>query len=173
MEVDDNKINELIKENKNFHIVESEIEMVNKPLDEVLDAIKIVVEKNNKFQEIMFIQKNEDAYHLQIKTVLYSNMLKRILSVNLNNSSNQTMIQCFTKDSNSRNPAPGLSRKLVKETLKELNLEEQAKDFSRRSNKNEIQSLAGGFGKEVMSIVKLIVIIFIILILIVIIGSIF
>lgn len=137
-----------------YHDIEDEIEAISKSPEEIMEAIKAVVDKSPKFKEIMAIDKYQGKKRILIKGNIYNSMLKRVLFVYLTPfNANITQIRCITKDSQRSTP-PGQARNLIKETLKELGMEEKAKEFSKGSHKKEAKSLGKGVIKETFSILK-------------------
>lgn len=155
-----------------YYNIESETESINKSPEEILEAIKSVVNKSPKFKEIMAIDKYQGKDRILIKGNIYNKMLKRVMIVYLTPfNENITQIQSITRD-NQRSTPPGLSRKLIKETMKELGMDDKAKKFSRESNINEIKSLGKGVAGGIISIVKIVIALIVILLIIGVIGMI-
>jgi hypothetical protein len=172
MESNNADIESIFKLYDGFLIIESETEAINKSPEEILEAIKSVVNKNPKFKEIMAIDKYQGKDRILIKGNIYNKMLKRVMIVYLTPfNENITQIQSITRD-NQRSTPPGLSRKLIKETMKELGMDNQAKKFSRESNMKEIKSLGKGAAGGIISLVKIVIFFIVILLIIGVIGMI-
>ena len=156
---------------KGYRSSDSGTVAIKRPNEEIIEAMESVVDRTGQFQEIMF--RNDEL--VIIKTSQYSKLMKRVLRVSFVRLEDDAgaLVMCSTMV-NQTNPMPsGLSRKLLIETLKELGMEEEAKEFSKKSNKNELKSLGKGAVGGVVSIVKMVIGIIIILIIIGVIRMIF
>lgn len=149
---------------------DSSTEFIEGTTDEIINAMEKAVAKNNQFAEIII---REDNF-IVIKTIHFNKLLKRVLRVSLIGveERNGYLVRVSTMNYPSQQPS-GLSRKLIIETLKELGREEQAKEFSKESNREELKSFGMGIARGALSIVKIVIFFIIILLIIGVIGMIF
>ena len=83
------------------------------------------------------------------------------------------MVNAATMNERSDLHPTGLSRKLLFETLKEMEIEAEPKDFSKKSNRWELKTFGRGVAGEVLSLVNMAVLIILIMIVIGVISMIF
>lgn len=156
---------------KGYRSSDSEIEHIDLPIEEIMNAVERVAEKNKHFQGTLV----REEKLLIIKTIHFSKVLKRVMRVSFIPDENKdgATVMCATMNDLNNPPATGLSKILIKETLKELGLEEQAEKFSKKSSKKELKSFGKRIANEVLSIVKLAIVAVIVLVIIGLIKSLF
>lgn len=156
---------------KGYRSSDNATEYIDLPIEEIMNAVERVAEKNSHFQGTLV----KEEHLLIIKTIHFNKGLKRVLRVSFIpvEEKDGAIVRSATMNNLNNPPATGLSKILIKETLKELGLEEQAEKFSKESSKKELKSFGKGVANEVLSIIKLAIVAVIVLVIIGLIKSLF
>lgn len=145
----------------NFKNVEYRSAIVSKPVEEVLEAIKTVVDNNKKYSKIDSINSNGYGYDLVIHSSIFNDKGKIKLDVTLyqkNNDSTQIISKTLHWSKFGAERDSNLSSSLISNVLNELGLKEDLKKFKRETFVKGSKSFGNIIFYEVKSFVKLVII---------------